>query len=248
VTDDLVGSLSLDLAAQSETSALIVADVDIDSDPATAEDREIVAFERSGNGWSPTRRLTDNQLPDAFPQAAYLSDGSPVLAWLQGVTLVGLEGDLGGEPSAWDVAPDGSLGVDLTAGQVLAGPDGSLDLVWPGFTPQGLGVWRARRPSRNAAWEEAQAVVDGTDGIGLLSGAIDASGRLSVGYSALEFAGEAPTAVDLLVTSPSAAPSETGDAGGPSGFQCLGLTAPLALAFVLRGRRRRPASPEVDGP
>ena len=247
VTDGLVGTLSFGLAAHDGETALVIADMDLDSDPATVEDRDLFAYSRDAGGWGPADRVTDNQAIDAFPLVAHYADGAPVVAWLRDGVLVAVDGDLQGEATPWNLAREGQQ-VDLAGGRLMAGPDGSLDLLWSDFTPGGIGIWRAHRP-RNQAWQEPQAVVDGTDGIGLLAAAMREPGDLWLGYSKLAFGPESevlsarlPVSSDLVVMSATEAPSATGDSG-PSGFNCFGVGGMLSMV-ALSVRRWRNGKPE----
>jgi hypothetical protein len=255
VTDELVGNLSFDLAAIDDAKALLVTDMDRDGDPGTAEDRELFAYARSAGGWAAPVRLTDNDLLDAFPLAAYGSDGSPVITWLQDGAVIAVEGDLQDAPQPWDVAPEGGR-VELAGGQLIAGADGALDLMWSGFSPEGLGIWRAHRPGRNQPWGSPQVIVDGTAGIGALTASQSAGDELWLGYSKLDFGPEAagdltaarlPVSSDLAVLQVGAEPSESAEPPSgttpdrPSGLNCLGIGAALPMAVALYTRRRRSA-------
>jgi hypothetical protein len=259
VTNTLVGGLSVDAAAGEGQTLLIAADADLDGDPSTVADREVFAFQRRAGGWSEPLRLTNNALLDGSPLAAYEADGSPVVAWLQDGALVALDGDLQAEPHSWDLAPP-SGPVNLASGQLLAAVDGGLDLIWPGFTPDGLGIWRAHRASRNQPWQSAQAVVDGTAGVGVLAAGQASGGDLWLGYSRLAYGPEAPSdaaparlpvGADLVVTRAGVLPSPsevpTGAAPGrPSPLNCLGLGAALPMMVLLARHRKARAGGQAD--
>lgn len=183
ISDKIVGALGFRLAALNSNEALAVASLDMDGNPETVKDLEVYAFQRSGNQWK-SLRLTNDQETDAFPLAAYTSDGKPALAWRRGGSVVGLEGDLSVQPQEWKVGNSGQI-PDLAGGELLGGANGELGLLWTGFADQGQGVWLAKRTG-NGEWQAPKALVDGLGGADRLSASLGQDGSVWFGLAQLQ--------------------------------------------------------------
>ena len=178
--DSLTGSLGYRLAAYRQDRAVIVADQDVDGDPASATDREVYAFSLSGKNWK-TTRLSDNADLDRAPLAAFTAAGEPVVVWEQGGSPVSLQGDLQAAPQAIDI--EAAQAPDLSQAVLLAGGAGDLLLAWPDFDPPQSQVWYSRLPSGGPGWEPAASLADGLDGPAGLSARVAGTGEVVLALS-----------------------------------------------------------------
>ncbi|MEJ2599137.1 MAG: hypothetical protein P8Z00_12435 [Anaerolineales bacterium] len=258
VSKEVTGALGFRLAAGAGGNVMAVASLDTDGNPQTSKDREIYAFQRSGSGWMAAQRITNDAQMDAFPLVAYTPEGQPVLAWQHGDTVVGLEGDLKGTPQTWKVGDQRQI-PDLAGGELLAGTQGELALVWAGFTKGGQGVLLAQRPSATGDWQPAKPLVDGLDGAGQLSAKLAQDGGVWVGLAQLQVPTSAktlkglgkvslsglPTSADLAVVGAAGAmqalPQSSAASGGSAGplggsnltkLLLIGLACLAALVVV----------------
>lgn len=184
VTSYLVGTLNFSMAVKDASTVLIVADVDLDGDPTTVDDREIIAIQRSEAGWADPARLTDNQVLDTLPLVAYTGDGKTHIAWEQGGEVVGLDDTLTGPPSPWPVG-GGETSIDL-GGAVLADDgQGGLNLLYRAFGPTGQAIWLSRRPSGGANWQEPTLAVEVEYGFGRYAAAPAMDGGVWIAYASL---------------------------------------------------------------
>ncbi len=185
ISKEMVGALGFRLAAGAGGNVMAVASLDTDGDPQTSNDREIYAIQRSGNRWMAAQRITNDAQMDAFPLVAYTPEGEPVLAWQRGEAVVGLEGDLKSAPVTWKVGNSGQT-PDLAGGELLAGAQGELALIWAAFTKGGQGVWLAQRPSATGDWQQPTPLVDGLGGAGQLSAHLAQDGGVWIGLAQLK--------------------------------------------------------------
>jgi hypothetical protein len=98
---------------------------------------------------------------------------------------VGLDGDLKGEPQEWKVGNTGQI-PDMAGGDLLAGANGELGLLWSGFTEKGQGAWLAHRPSADGEWQTPQTLVDGLGGANKLSARLGRDGSIWFGLAELQ--------------------------------------------------------------
>lgn len=177
-----VGTLFWDMAAADGEQVWLVADVDVDGDLGTADDREIYLYERSSGGWSAPRRLTDNDVLDGGPLVAVTSGGKPVIAWRQGQRVLGLDGDPGAAPQVW--LDDGSVGPLFGAGRLLVGAGGNLALLWPGSTEQGQDIWLASFNPESESWNTPAPIFASAEQRRALSAALLPDGGIVLGLAA----------------------------------------------------------------
>jgi hypothetical protein len=149
---NLVGTLGWDFAAVDAAQVWMVADVDTDGNLSTAPDRELYLYGRAASGWAAPVRRTNDAIVDSSPLLALGAGGQPALAWRHGDEVLGLIGNpTTTEPEVWF---DGEAGVGpmLGGGQLLAGSNGELVLLWPEATAQGQDLWLSRRTSQSSGW------------------------------------------------------------------------------------------------
>jgi len=182
VADDLVGTLYWRAAAYNQRTALVVADMDTDGDLATAGDREIAAYELSGQNWKAARYLTDDDVLDLGPLVTYSADGDPAVAWYHQGMAYGLSGDLeGAAQPLFDTMIPPSLG----SGSLLAGADGEMLLVWAGLSGGQYDVLVAHRDPETGAWSAPEPLFGTDEQESQLSAALTPSGDLWIGLSLL---------------------------------------------------------------
>ncbi len=265
VAGDLIGTLNYALAVKDASTALIVADVDLDSDPATVDDRELVAVRRASGVWADPVQVTDNQILDTLPLVAYTSDGKSHIAWEQGGEVVGLDDMLNGTVSAWPVAGGGTI-PDLGGAALADDGQGGLSLLYRAFGSTGQAIWRSRRPSGGANWQEPTPAVEVEYGFGRYAAAPAPDGGLWIAYASLtapdneqdfvsrsdlfidHWTPETPAAASPGIIPPFLSNIRFWLIGGVACL-CLGLVGAVGLLawFVSRRRRRRTGQPAAAG-
>ncbi|TAK13593.1 MAG: hypothetical protein EPO32_04685 [Anaerolineae bacterium] len=181
-SETLTGTLWWQLAAHDAQTAMILADTDTDGDLATGADREITALAWDGAAWT-ARQLTDNEVADLAPRAAYTPEGEPAAAWLSGGQVVGLTSDLTAVPQVWLA---GGVGTALGQGRLVAAEDGKLALVWPDMSPAGPDVLASKLDTTTGTWGAPEPLLASADAQeASLTAAAGPDGSLWLGYASL---------------------------------------------------------------
>lgn len=129
---------------------------DVDSDPMTINDTEIMLSIHDSSQWSEPVRLTDDEIPDSSPRVAFAEDGSLWVVWRSGEDRIRFR--MKGSSRQWtEVAdiplPDGTDLTDLS----LVGQKGDGPLLIYGLNyADGLKELNRRtgNPSRDSYWDE----------------------------------------------------------------------------------------------
>ena len=151
-----VGVLFWDVAAVDGNRVWMVADVDVDGNLATPNDREIYVYtahrRRVGCAVAADQRRRDRLRP---PARADRHAASPLLAWRHGDSVLGLIGDPASTPPQTWFDDAAGVGPMLGAGRLLAGADGACGRCsGPTATAQGQDVWLSRFDPATQAWSQ----------------------------------------------------------------------------------------------
>jgi hypothetical protein len=179
---ELNGTLWWQLAAQDSSHALVVADQDTDGDLATGADREIFAYSWDGSAWG-AQQLSDNDVADLGPHAAYNADGTLAISWLQGEQAMGLIGDLDTPAQAW--MPETILSASFAQARLIGGANGTWHLVWPDMAEQQPELLHAAYDAASQSWAAPEALMPSADQETRISGAALADGSLVLGLMKL---------------------------------------------------------------
>ncbi len=189
VDDRLVGTLFISLAAAGSSGAMLAYDVDTDGNLSTSSDRKIFLAIHNSQGWAKPQRLTQDTAMETAPHAAYTQDGKPVLAWLSGDQVVGLDGDLHATPQVWvdeATANASGLGVNFGNGALAAGPGGSLALLWAGVSQTGPDVMLTRYDPTAKKWSPPQGLSGANSQPASITAGIAQNGLLAVGLAQVD--------------------------------------------------------------
>ena len=179
-----VGTLFWDVAAVDGNRFWLVADVDLDGNLATGDDREIYLYQRTVAGWAAPLRLTNDSVIDSGPLLAVDATGLPVLAWRHGDSVFGLAGDPATTaPQSW-FADAAGIGAMLGTGRLFVGDDGARVLLWPDGTAQGQDVWQTRFDPVTQRWSEPTPLFGDSVQRRALSAAVQPDGSIALGLVA----------------------------------------------------------------
>jgi hypothetical protein len=179
-----VGVLFWDVAAVDAQRVWLVADVDVDGNLDTANDREIFVYRRTAAGWGAPLRLTNDAVIDSGPLLAVNNAGLPVLAWRHGDTVRGLVGDPAAAPVQTWFDADAGVSAMLGSGRLLVGEDGALTLLWPDGAATGQDVWLARRHPATQQWSQPAPIFANAEQRRSLSAALLTGGDILLGLAA----------------------------------------------------------------
>jgi hypothetical protein len=179
-----VGVLFWDVAAVDAQRVWLVADVDMDGNLDTPNDREIFVYRRTAAGWGAPLRLTNDGVIDSGPLLAVNSAGLPVLAWRHGDTVRGLVGDPTTAPVQTWFDADAGVSAMLGSGRLLVNVDGALTLLWPDGAAQGQDVWLARRNPATQLWSQPAPIFASAEQRRSLSAALLPGGDILLGLAA----------------------------------------------------------------
>jgi len=193
--DGLEHSFGWSPAALSADEMVIGLIIDIDTDYATGDDRELFQISRSGGSWSLPIQVTTDLVADDSVLAAYGAPGDPVLLWRRGGEAWQLRGDLQGSPTqaftSVNPSMDEGIGIEFAAGAITADDDG-IAVLWP----EGIAVNLTEHPTADSDFAPPAAPFDTGDSESAhFLRRLD--GRLVTGYAVRAFVGT--SALDPLV-------------------------------------------------
>ncbi len=219
-----VGTLFWDVAAADGDRVWLVADVDVDGNLATGDDREIYLYQRTATGWATPLRLTNDAVIDSGPLLAVDTTGLPVLAWRHGDSVYGMAGDPATTaPQSW-FADAAGVGAMLGAGRLLVDDSGKRILLWPDGTAQGQDIWQARFEPTTAAWSEPTPLFGDPVQRRALSAAVLTDGTIALGLVAASVLSE----------------TVTFEGGGTAAVPTVGDAARLLVAQIPAGFTPQP--------
>jgi hypothetical protein len=223
-----VGVLFWASAAADADRVWLAADIDMDGNLATANDREIYIYRRTAAGWAAPAQLTNDTVIDTGPLLALTPAGLPALAWRHDDSVLGLVGDPANTPpQTWFAAGDGVSPL-LGAGRLLVGADGARVLLWPDAAAEGQDVWLARFNPTTQAWSQPGPLFASPEQRRSLSAALLADGGLALG----------------LVAAPVVSETVTFDGGATGAVPVVSEAARLLVARIPAGY----TPPQPGGP
>ncbi|MBN2500307.1 MAG: hypothetical protein JXB38_06025, partial [Anaerolineales bacterium] len=167
VTDELVGSLSLNVATDPDGGYAVIFDQDTDGDLETGTDREIALITGDKRSASSIHYLTENEVVDSAPLVACAPDGNLAVAWYSAGEIVGWWGDIYADTETFIAAAD--LPAVLVDGLLVAGEDKQLALLWEGMAGDTPDILLSQLDPESGTWSQPEAVF-----------ANDLAGRLAV--------------------------------------------------------------------
>jgi hypothetical protein len=206
VTPNLAGVLFWRMVVAGANRVWLVADQDTDGNLGTVNDREIFVYKRTASGWAAAQRLTNDALPDTAPLLALTPAGLPILAWSHDdAAVLGLIGDPATTtPQVW-FDQGTNIGPSLGTGELLAGADGKLSLIWPENSEMGQDVWLARFNPASQTWSQPIPLFQGAEQRSSLSARLLSGGDIllaatvaQVGQQTVTFDGGAQVSVPAV--------------------------------------------------
>lgn len=166
---------------------LLLYTADTDGDLSTTDDRELFAVEYRDGSWGEAQQITDNEVEDSAPQAAFV-DGDWFLLWNENGTVVyktGLNGEmkqddhLSAVGSRYELTANSAGSPDLALVYTRAGDNGTRTLS-ASFYDAENGVWSAEVP-----------LTQGDSGyVKTFSPSFTADGKLMVAYTRADMVNE----------------------------------------------------------
>ena len=158
--------------------ATVVMAADMDGDPMTTGDRELIALTAEDGVWSPVRRLTNDTIDDDAPSLIATAAG-PQLFWLREGTVsscLNLDVD-----SASVVHEPGEPG-NMSAYRIATAPDGAMAIVWAEASEFDSDLHAIRYDPAAGLWGRPQQLTHDREIEKFVSAALDGEGHLLIAY------------------------------------------------------------------